>query len=383
MKKVILTILSAKVCIFLLGIMAFYLLPYSQAGYFFNFHYPQNAPFTLQTAFSTWDAQHYLFLAQKGYHIGQESNRFYPLLPSLIRLFSPLFGFFFSGLFVTNIISFIGFIYFYLFVKHITKNEETAYKSLLTLLVFPTSFYFSLIYSESIFLGLVMPLLYYLYKKRFLYVSLFAFLLPLLRPTGDFIEAPLLIFVLMDCGKQVKQSSAHVWQTVLHWRWSVLLILPALAGFGLYLFIMYHTTGNALTGFVGDNMVVGGWKVSNLWHPWIFLGQLFTSRLALHGFTNSIIDRVFFIGFVGLLPLVWKKTDPVLFIYTCCMGLVPLFGNFMSYTRYVLLAFPIFIVLGVFFSQKNKKDLFFIYMYASLLLQSLFIVMHVLNYWVA
>ena len=228
-----------------------------------------------------------------------------------------------------------------------------------------------------------MPLFYYLYKKRYLYVSLFAFLLPLLRPTGDFIEAPLLIFVFMDYWKGAKHASTYVWHSILHWKWSVLLILPTLVGFGLYLLIMYHTTGNALTGFVGDNMVVGGWKVSNLWHPWVFLGELFSSHLALHGFTNSVIDRLFFIAFVVLLPFVWKKTDPILFIYTCCMGLVPLFGNFMSYTRYVLLAFPLFIVLGIFFSQKNKKYLFFPYMYASLLLQALFIVMHVLNYWVA
>lgn len=373
MKKVIYTILFAKVSIFLLIFLAFSLLPFSKAGYYFNFHYPANSQVTLTTTFSTWDAQHYLFLAQKGYHPGEESNRFFPLFPSLIRLFAFAGGYFFSGLCIANIFSIIGFIYFYLFVKDFTKKESIAYKSLLVFLVFPTSFYFSLIYSEGIFLGIVMPLFYYLRKKKILYVALCAFLLPLARPTGILICFPLFVNAVLD----------YMRSKTLHVRFPVILPFMPLLGLLLYFLFMFHTTGNLMTGFASQGNVVGHWQISAIIHPQIFLQNIFPHPLTVHGFTNSLLDRISFLFFIALLPLVWKKTNPTLFSYVLIMGMVPLFGSFMSYTRYLVLAFPIFISLGIFFSEQTKKQFVFSYIYICLLLQALFIVMHSLNYWVA
>ena len=49
-------------------------------------------PPTQATRLSTWDAQHYLFLATEGYHAGQRSITFFPLFPWLIRLAAALPG---------------------------------------------------------------------------------------------------------------------------------------------------------------------------------------------------------------------------------------------------------------------------------------------------
>ncbi len=371
-KKVVLTAIFIKLVIFILIVIAFNLLPFSVNTYYANFHYPFNSRITLQTAFSTWDAQHYLFLGRYGYHPGLESDRFYPLLPGLIGILTPIFGAFFSGMLFANVISIIGFVYFYLFVKELTKNEKTAYLSFLLLISFPTAFYFSLIYSEAIFLGIIMPLFYYLYKRRFLLVFVLSVLLPLLRPTGIFILFPLFVFIVYDYLKDKKFS----------FKPSTLLLLAPFIGFGLDLIVIYHSTGNFFTQFIGDASVVGGWSVGAIFHPNIFIQSLIPAHPAIHGFTNSIIDRLFFVLFLVLLPLVFKKTDKVLFIYTLAMGIVPVFGSFMSYTRYLLLAFPIFIAMAVFFSAKKEKYVF-PYFYISLLFQALFIILHSLNYWVS
>jgi len=374
MKKVIVTIFISKLSIFLVIFLAHSLLPFSYAGYYFNFHFPINASVTLQTAFSTWDGQHYLFLAQKGYHIGEESNRFFPLLPSMIKLLSPILGFLISGLFITNFMSAIGLIFFYLLVKEFTKKEEISYLSLILLLSFPTSFFLSLIYSEGVFLGIITPLFYFLYKKKILYTCLCSFLLPLTRPTGILIIIPLIYLLLNDLWKNRFNLKIPL---------SFLALVSSIFGLILYFLIMQKVTGNFMTGIASQKNVAGHWQISNILNLKIFLVNIFPQKVFIHGFTNSIIDRVFFLFFLSMLPLIWRKTSLPFFVYSLTFGLIPLFGSFMSYTRYMLLVFPIFIALGIIFSQKGKKQFLFPYIYLNLLIQTLFLVMHSLNYWVA
>lgn len=380
MKKVISTILLIKICTFLLIICAYYLLPFSKPGYYFNFHLSQQI--SLQSAFTTWDAQHYLYLAQNGYKHITESDRFFPLLPSLIRTFSFLGEYFWGGMIIANIASFVGCIYFYLFVKNFSKNETVAYISLLLLLIFPTSFYFSLLYSESIFLLLISAAFYYLYEKKYLLSGLFALFLPLTRPTGIFILLPFFVYVLFDYYKAIKKTK-DIFSSPLLFRSSLLLLLFPLMGLGIYFYLMYHTTGNAFTGFALQNNVVGRWQISAFLQPDVFLRNIFPAQFAIHGFTNSLFDRLFFLVFLISLPVIWKKTNPVLFSYALIMGIVPLFGSFMSYTRYMLLVLPIFIAYGKIFAEKQFSWKIILYAYPSLLLQALFIVLHSLNYWVA
>ncbi len=383
MKKVILTVLAVKVSIFLLIYCAALLLPFSRAGYLANFHYPADAPISLRTAYSTWDAQHYLFLAQNGYHAGQESNRFFPLFPALIRLGAPLFGFFLSGLIVANIFSIIGFVYLYYFAKDFAKSEEAAYTTVLLVLAFPTSFYFSLIYSEGVFLGMAMPLFYYLFKRRFLAASLFAFFLPLTRPTGLLIAVPLAVCVVCDYWQAAKREPEATPQRRVIFRSSWLPLFTAAFGAGLYFLIIFQTTGNCMTGLSSQTNTVGHWQISALFHPRTLAGDLFPGTYALHGYTNSLIDRGFFLFFILLLPRMWLKTGPVLFSYALVMGLVPLFGSFLSYTRYLVVVVPLFIALGISFSREDRKPFLFPFLYACLMFQTLFLILHVLNHWVA
>src|SRR6185503_18116031 len=58
---------------------------FNQKAYHGNFHWPEEAPPTLATTLASWDAQHYLFLADQGYSAGRRSIAFFPLFPWLIR----------------------------------------------------------------------------------------------------------------------------------------------------------------------------------------------------------------------------------------------------------------------------------------------------------
>lgn len=80
---------SWRVLGFLLGFKALYWLlvficlavfPRFENGHYDNcLHYPREGPPTLASQLATWDAAHYLLLAESGYQRGSPSCAFYPL----------------------------------------------------------------------------------------------------------------------------------------------------------------------------------------------------------------------------------------------------------------------------------------------------------------
>ncbi|HEU0169701.1 MAG TPA: hypothetical protein VFS62_18150, partial [Chloroflexota bacterium] len=58
-------------------------------------------------------------------------------------------------------------------------------------------------------------------------------------------------------------------------------------------------------------------------------------------------------------------------------------GTFMSYPRYLLAAFPVFLCVALLLQDRRVKWLQPPLLFLFVMLQSLFVVMHALSYWVA
>lgn len=383
LQHIFLTILFAKISVLLLVFLAFSLLPFGEKYYYPNFVYPLHSPITLQTAFKTWDAQHYLYISEKGYKIGNDSNAFPPLFPFVIYLITFLTkNSFVSGILLSNVFSTIAFLLFYLLIKK-KYTEKIAYKSLLIFLAFPTSFYFCLLYTESLFFLLVMLFFTALEKKQILLASVAAFFLPLTRLIGGAILLPFLFSYILEYRNHSLYDEIVVIGKSLLSKKSLLLLSPLL-GIGAGMLCMYFFTGSFFTQFNAQQNFVSHYSITSLVNPLFFFKALFTFPLKLHGFTDSLLDRLFFVGFLLLLPFIFRKVSKVFFIYTILFGLLPvLSGSFMSYMRYLVVVFPIFITLSVLFSEKKYTILYYPFLFLSLLLQGLFIIMHSLNFWVA
>jgi Gpi18-like mannosyltransferase len=366
LKKIILITLLAIVCIFSVSVLGFYLLPFLSPAYYSNFHSPQNAPVSLATAFKTWDAQHYLFLAEKGYAPHQMSNAFYPLFPFLIKTFRPLFfgNSMLAGLALANLFSLVFIVFFYKFVRDLFE-AQTAFIASLFLLAFPTGFYLSLIYTESLFLMLAIMFFYFLYQHK-LWPALFTvFLLPLSRPQGILLLIPLGVFLLLPGVRK---------------KIEYLLPLSLIAGLLVYFLDMQFLTGSFLAGITAQKYFVSNVSLLSFLNPLGWISQnFFYSSLSLHGFTGSLIDRFFFLCALVLLYFTYRKLDKVLFCYALLIALTPVFtGSFMSYTRYFLLSFPFFITLSTLLKEKSA------YLIIPLVVaQTLFLLAHSLNFWVA
>jgi Gpi18-like mannosyltransferase len=192
---------------------------------------------TFLSALQTWDTGHYLFLAQEGYQpILVNRNAFPPLLPLLMRLFSPFFlgDVFWAGIVLANLFSLAAMFYFYRFVAE-RYSPQTAFVAGLFLLAFPTAFYLSFIYTESLFLLLVIIAFYALDKRRLAPVLVVGLLLPLTRMVGLLTAIPL-IFQIMFTTRYASQLSKKL-------KASALVGGSFGAGFLLYLALMQYYTG--------------------------------------------------------------------------------------------------------------------------------------------
>jgi hypothetical protein len=295
---------------------------------------------------------------------------FYPLYPFLIKACKIIFlnHAAVCGLALSNLFSLVAIAFFYLLVKKMF-DQKTAFIAGIMFLAFPTAFFMSLIYTEALFLMLVLIFFYCLYARKPFGGVIAAFLLPLSRAQGILMALPLIVFMIFRFLK--KDRKGLIWDSVF--------LFTLIAGFAVYLFWMKNATGSYFSGFEAQKGFIGNNSFVNLFNlPGWFSRNFIGIELTFHDYTTSIIERVFLIVYILLLIPMRKDVDKTLFSYALVIGLVPvLSGSLMSFSRYMLMVFPIFIVLS-----RRLKDNFYYLAILSFAVQIVFSVAHSLNYWV-
>lgn len=370
LKSLIATTVAVKALVLVLICAGYYLIPFDFAAHDANFIYPFGETATLRSAFKTWDANHYLYLANYWYSPFNINNAFYPLFPFLVRLAGYLVpDALVAGLAISTALTVLAVVYLYLLIRK-TCSEEVAYRSCLVMLAFPTSFYCGLMYTESLFLLLSVMLLYYLGEERFAVAALCAFLLPLTRPTGILVIVPALAVLVL--APRLRE------------RFTVkMLLVPAgfLAGYGAYLLVMKTATGDPFAGFDAQKVFQANNSLSKLFHPldW-FMDNFVHIQLTLNGFTTSIVNRAFFVCYAVIAAVSFKRLDPPLYLFLLVTGLIPaMTGSLTSYMRYLVVVFPLYVYLA----DRLKGKTIYWYLVPASILQALFLLAHASNRWVA
>ena len=369
-RKVLKAALLVKTGIFATIILGCFLLPFVAANYEGNFHYPPRAEPGFSAHFKTWDAQHYLFLSEQGYQAGQPGNAFYPLFPFLIRIFHYLFlgSSLAAGLILSNFFSLTALAFLYLWASPKFGKEKAALGCYL-LLAFPTAFYMDLVYTESLFLALSIALFYFLEERKTSGAAFCAFLLPLVRPTGLLVLAPALAALFWERSRPSQRRGQAQWAVPLAFG----------AGFGLYLGLMQFWTGDCWAGFHAQRFFTSGYGVTNLLHPlhWA-MANFVTGPFTWMGFGTGLLDRLFFLLFLGTAAFGYRSLDPPSRVYCLVLGLVPaLSGDLASFDRYWISLFPLFPVLAV---RLGRKAAYLLGIFLPL--QGVLVLAHSLNIWV-
>ena len=371
LKRLVLWLIGWKFLFFLFVVVGIELFPglFHAEMYRGNFHMPPDDP-TWGTHFQTWDAQHYLFLSEHGYNPRQTSNGLFPLWPLVIRAGSVLFGgsHLWSGLILANALSCLGMVLFWVLVLEQFGKRSLADASLVFILACPGSLFFSFVYSESLFFCLAVFMMLCLSRGRWGWAVAASVFLPITRGIGGFLLIPL--------GYEVYLR----WRREGRLTWRDLGCLGPLLGGGIYCLLMVLWTGDAWIGFREHGMFVSDRTVLRLVDLPGFVASLLNVG-SFHGYLDSAMDRAWFLFLVAWLYPIWKL-DRRLFFYTLAVGFLPAMTSFMDYTRFFVMAFPIFMVLGKSFHREDRRGHRWLLLAGFVGLQGLLTLRHVNNYWV-
>jgi hypothetical protein len=316
---------------------------------------------------SHWDGEHYVTLAMGGYLHPPDnvSPAFFPLYPLLLRSFAELFGGPISkeALSVWGPLISLLFLPFALyFIYHIALEgwgERVARGTVLILALFPTTFFLNAAYTESLFLALSAGSMWAMrVKKDLLVACVLAGFAAATRNVGIFLVVPL----MYEWIKDVERS---------RWQGVYLLLAPGgLFAYMVYLWVRFgdpllfysaqESWGRQATGPLDTASRAWGAAVEgagrlldpDLWaHP-----TLGNAANQLAGASN-LFNLAFFV-FAMVVLLAGSRYLPLSLTIYGLLLVAPatLFGTpgspLMGTPRYVLVAFPVFIVLALLFRNR-------------------------------
>lgn len=316
---------------------------------------------------ANFDGNHYLTIARRGYGYAQQA--FFPLYPNLIRYFTKYFSDINSAVAISIICFFVAIIFLVRLVQLDDKDPNIAKWTVISLLAFPTSFFLGSVYTEGLFLMLVVLSFYCARTGRWWLAGIFGAFASYTRFVGIFL-VPALILEWFETSKNKKNLIP-------------LLLIPL--GLLVYMQFLNNTTGDPLA-FVHAQKLFGQGRSDKF----ILLYQVFWryfKMIVTVDFNNPIYPTVI-LEFVTGIAFLWAsivvaiKQRRSYAIFAVLSYLVPtLTGNLVSLPRYILTAFPFFIGYGHFLAaNKPRRQLV---LTISIVLFIIYLSMFVRGYWVS
>jgi hypothetical protein len=283
-----------------------------------------------------WDSEHYLSIAQRGYRFwGQRwpSIAFFPLYPLLIRGMLPVVAdnVALAALLVSHAAFWVALLLLYDLVAR-DWNRAVALRTIAILLIFPTSFFFVAAYTESLALLLAVLAVWAMRRQRWWLAGIAGALLALTRLPGVLIAPVLALVYLQHLGWR--------WRAI---RWPALATLLPPSGLAAFMLYQWWRFGTPIAFMLAQRK----WD-NQLSPPWIMAevmwNKLFTSPdwpvIAFHG--------IFWLVFIPLTIAALRKLPLAYSATTALLLLPPYLSSWpWSLSRHVLIAFPVFVVLGL------------------------------------
>jgi len=301
----------------------------------------------LQQTIATADVNWYYSIAHDGYEKipfstdRQHNWAFFPLFPFLWRLAARVTGEYpISGLLISHLFFFLGLIFTHKAAQAFGFGKVLADRGLFYLAVFPTSYFFSLPLTESLFLLLTAGSIYSAKQGRWWIAGIAGGLASVTRVTGVLLFPTLLALFWETYGGDWRSKA--VWRSVL-FRKDFLSLFLVPAGIGSFMFYLYTITGNPLAFkdiLVTWGRVIGFFPITLLEYlrnPWLIAVQWDFRVLNFTGAALALICGAWLI----------KHRQWVLGLYTLLCVIVALSSLVLqSQARYAMVLFPIYFVLA-------------------------------------
>ena len=259
---------------------------------------------------------------------------FYPLYPWTVRLFAFVTRDYLVSAFVVSTLASLVTAIVLLRLVELDYSKELAQRAVWFLFIFPTSYFLHIGYTESLFLMLALSSIYSARKQRWYLAGVFGALSCMTRANG-LILLPVLV-----------AEAAYQYWTTRRWQWQWLWIAVAGLGFGGYLLLNKHVTGDP---FAFTSLMQQFFSKS-LSAPWVGIDNAIGSMSRDPSEAEMIgAQEVLFI-LLGLVCTIvsWIKLRPAYSVWMTGNWLLFVSVSFvLSVPRYTLTMFPIYILFAM------------------------------------
>lgn len=328
-----------------------------------------------------WDAGWYLKIATEGYTYNgddtvQQPIVFYPLYPLISNTVANVLNISEAAslIIVSNVSIFLAVPLLFKLVRE-NHGDQVAFYAVAAICFFPGSLFFSAGYTESLALLLIVGFFLLLKQQRYLLAAGLAGLTTATRSTGLLLVLPLAIELWRKYSGEPKRLA----------RLAAPCLFLATSGMWLYLIYLWASF-NSPFAFVRNTRA---WKSGAATEGGLF--GVLTLQPLRHlgdilkfGPDPNTLSSWFFLIFITLL-IVFRKWLPLpLWIYSIGAFLLPYFTisgdvGFVSFTRYSLMAFPVFIVLAELFKHRSWLGLIMIGIFSAMLF--MYTAFYAQSYW--
>ena len=299
-----------------------------------------------------WDTGWYLDISQHGYTSGaldqlgihQTNIAFFPLYPLLMRFLGSIVGnHYIAGLIISNFCLLVSCFYLYRLVR-LDSDEASALKSVKYLLLFPVSFIFSGVFTESLYLALTLMCFYYARTYKWQLVGITGFFLSLTRSVGVLVVLPLLYEGLMQLLKENKDLKSFK-----NSRDKILpLFYLSLIPLGIISFMIFNYY------LTGDFMAFAHAQVMWQRHT---ANPLLVLINGYHGNLYTAFEAAFATISIFIFILFYRNIRFSYWLFGMYSIFVPLSTGIQSMPRFILVIFPIYILFANITKNRISEDL--------------------------
>lgn len=332
LRYIFLLFLSTRIALTLIGVVAH---SFTESGYGKQFSWSRYQWLDL---WGVWDSFWYMDIAQNGYSMAgsipsspnQTNFPFFPLYPLMMRFFGNIAGgeYFLAGLFISNVCLLLACCLLYGLVAQ-EADRKTARLSVKYLFLFPASFIFSGVFTESLYLCLTLLCFYLAKRQNWWLAGAAGALLSATRTLGVLIVLPLLFEYLRSIDFKPRRIGLN--------SLFLLLVPLGLVGFSLY---SYRMTGDFL--YFKTNQAAWGRELLN---PAVVLWRALRQGSA-EAAARPLLEAGFTLVSLLLLTLGYRRIGFAYWLLGMYSILIPLTAGIDSMARYVLPIFPLYIVLA-------------------------------------
>ena len=321
----------------------------------------------LLNPWANWDGVWYIKIAKSGYAEADGSTAFFPLYPVLLRYVGVLFG---GNLVVTGIAISLacygGAVWVLNRLVRAEYGDSTAARAIVYLSLGPLSFFFQAVYTESLFLFLSLACFWCARNGRWRLAGLTGLLAALTRSTGVLLIVPLLVFYYEQRGWELRRTDNKVVNLLMIPEGLLVWMAYLSLAFGRPLAFVgaqaqwqrglaapnYSVARGVLAAAQGLRQVLSRQFLDLYW-------EVPRPSSAYSIATANLINLTFFVLAALLLVYCARHMPAAYSLYALVSLAYPLFFPsryvpLMSYPRFTLTVFPLYIALALFTRDKPR-----------------------------